>query len=434
MAITLQGWMRYLGGSFFNPERGEQRAGPDRPSTDSGVAMTDSMAMSIGSIFRCVRIIAEVGALMPLKAYERLPNGDARELPPDHWLPTIIRRPNPIMAGDQWLEAMYAQAAGWGNGYSQIVRNSQGIPIEIWPQKVDRMRVVRRTDLMVEYQYPDAMGKLQTLPFDSVFHMKAFTPDGIMGISPLGCARNASGLALQAERYAGSFFAAGGRPAGVLTSDRILTVAQRDQIRAEYGSMTDATTGKRMWLLEGSLKYTPITVNPDDMQMVLTRAFQVAEIARFFGVPLFLLMETEKSTSWGSGIEQQNLALKTYTLQPYTQDMANAWNHWVIPAKLQGKIFVEADMEALQTADFAALSNYYSQGTQNGIITRNEARRKLKLPRSEDPMADQLTAQVNLAPLEQLGSTSAPTRVALQNSYQLGQDILQRIRTQASQP
>lgn len=404
MAITWQGWMRYLGGGdLFNADRGVQFAGPQRAYSNAGITVTDDAAITVSAIFRCIRFLSEVGALLPIVPYERLPDGDRKELPASHWLSRLIRRPNEVMSGDQWSEAMYAQQAGWGNAYSQIVRNAAGQPVELWPYKVDRMKVERLPDLTVRYTYPDPQGTQRVLEKGRVAHMRGFTIDGVMGISPLSQARNAAGIALQAETYAGSFFAHGGRPAGVMTSEKLLNEPQRKQIREQYGSMADATTGERMWLLEGGLKYQALTVNPDDMQLILTRGFQVAEIARFFGVPLFLLFETEKSTSWGSGIEQQNNALKTYTLAPLAQDMQNLWNHQIIPLDQQDKLFVEVDLEALQTADLAALLTFYGGMADKGIMHRNEVRKKMKLAKSPDKNADKLTVQSAMTTLENVG-------------------------------
>jgi HK97 family phage portal protein len=389
--------------------------------------------MTIGTVFRSIRLISEIAAMCELKAYQRLANGDAKLLPAKHWLPELLRKPNPEMAGDTWSEAMYAQCAGWGNAYSQIVRLASGRPAELWPYKVDRMTVYRKDNLEVEYRYPDQFGSPRVLERERVMHLRAFTVDGVMGISPLGVARNTMGLAESAQRYASGFYQSGGRPAGILTADRVLTPQQRTQLKEEYGSIADAASGKKLWLLEAALKYTPITVSPEDMQMLQTRAFQVAEIARFFGVPLFLLMETEKSTSWGSGLEQTNLAFLVYTLRAYLKDMESSWNNFIIPRSEQGEIFVAADTDVLQTADLAALSSFLSTMTQNGLMTRNEGRRRLKLPRDESATADQLTAQVNLVPLDKLGTTEAPQRQALQNAWQLGEDLLRKLPRSTSE-
>lgn len=405
MAITLRGWVRYLGGTLFNSDRGMQLRGPDRGSSDAGIAVTDDLAMQIGTVFRCVRIIAEVCALLPVKGYKRLPNGDREELPDSHWLQQLLDHPNEVMSGDQLREALYAQQAGWGNAFGQIVRDSTGIPRELWPYKVDRMAVERNPDLTIDYLYPNAQGTREKLRRGTVMHMRGFTLDGVMGLSPLGMARNAAGLALQAEKYAATFYAAGGVPVGVMKADRVLNPKQREQIRTEYSGMADGKGGQRFWLLEAGLTYDALTVNPEDMQMLLTRSFQVAELARFFGVPLFLLFETEKSTSWGSGIEQQNIALKTYTLAPYAQDMAAAYNNQVIPRELRSKLFVDVDLEALQTADFKSVATYYGGLTDKGIMVRNEARRRLKLPRIDVPQADMLTVQSQFVTIDKVGET-----------------------------
>lgn len=424
MAIKWQSWMRGWWNGLWNPEKGEQRADPGSGGSSSGVYVTDTIALQISAVFRCIRIIAETCSSLPLCAYRRVNTYDREPLPYDHWLTRLIREPNETMAGDEWAESMYAQMAGWGNAYSQIVPNSEGRTIELWPYKVDRMEVQRQEDLTLQYKYPDVYGVPKVLSNRRVLHLRAFSVDGVMGLSPLGLARESLGLAHAAERYAGSFFASGGRPSGVMTSDKLLTDKQREQIRKEYGGMADGGDGKRFWLLEAALKYQAITVSPEDMQMLQTRAFEVSEIARFFGVPLFLLMETEKSTSWGSGIEQQNLAFLTYTLRPYLQRMENTFNRVIIPERERGQIFVEADVTPLQTADFTSLSNFLSTGVQNGYILRNEARRRLKHP-GLGTIGDVPMAQVNLAPLDQLGNLTEETvekMRRLQQMNELGQD------------
>lgn len=410
MAIVWSSWMRNWWSGLWNPERGEQRSGPDNYANRTGVAVTDQVALQVAAVFRCIRIIAETSASLPLVPYRQVNQFDREPLPPEHWLSQLITEPNETMSGDEWCESMYGQMAGWGNGYSQIVTNAAGRAVELWPYKVDRMKVERREDLTLQYSYPNIYGSPQPLPTKNILHLRGFSIDGVMGLSPLGLARESLGLAVASQQYAGSFFASGGRPSGVMTVDKILTPQQREQIRKEYGGMADGGDGRRFWLMEAGLKYQAISVSPEDMQMLQTRAFEVSEIARFFGVPLFLLMETEKSTSWGSGLEQANLAFLIYTLRPYLQRMQNTFNRRIIPAAERGKICVEVDVSPLLMADFATLATYLSTAVQNGYMTRNEARRWLKLPADPTPEASKLTAQVNMAPIDTLGKLS-PSQV-----------------------
>lgn len=366
--------------------------------------------MTVGAVFRSIRIISEVAACLPMRTYSRDSAGDLTPLKDSHWLNSLVEEPNEVMGGVDWREAMFAQMAGWGNCYSQIVTNdadpNQRHAVELWPYKVDRMQASRQDDLTLAYKYPDVNGAYQVLPTPRVWHCKAFTLDGYMGASPLRMARETMGLAVGAADFAAGYFAAGGRPAAVMTSDKILTQAQRDQIRLQYSSMADNEENRRFWVLEAGLKYQAVTANPEDLQMLETRAFQIEDIARFFGVPLFLLMASEKSTSWGTGMEQQNLSFLTYTLMPYLSKMTQTYNRRIIPPAERGKVCVEIDPTPLQVMDSAALQAFLNAGAQNGMFTRNEARRKyLKLPRSNEKNADVLTVQTALTPLSKLGET-----------------------------
>lgn len=393
--------MRYIFGGLWNPEKGIQRSGPSSYANEAGQVVNDDRAMQIAAVFRCIRIISETCASIPMCAYEKQTNGDMVELPNDHWLQRLVETPNSTMTGDEWRESMYAQMAGWGNGYTQVVPNSLGQPVELWPYKVDRMQVKRNEDLTLAYRYPNIYGVPLDLPASRVLHFRSFSLDGVMGLSPLGLARESLGLTVGAERYAASFFGQGGRPSGVMTSDKLLTDKQREQLRKEFGGIAEGGTDKRFWLLEANLKYAPITVSPEDMQMLQTRSFQIADIARFFGVPLFLLMEQEKSTSWGTGIEQQNIGFLTYTLRAYLNRMVKVMNRWIVPEPERGKILVDVDESYLLALDSAAQKELFSSFAQNGIMTRNEIRRRRKLPRMDG--ADALTAQSNLVPLAMLG-------------------------------
>jgi HK97 family phage portal protein len=401
--------MRYVFGGLWNPEYGPQLAGPGSFANEAGQSVTDSRAMQVAAVFRCIRIIAETAGTLPMVGYRRLPNGDREPLPSSHWLPQLIDYPNETQTGDEFREAVVAQMAGWGNAYALVSRQSAGRVVELWPGRVEAMEVERRPDRTLLYRYPDASGTRQALPPGRVLHFRAFSMDGVMGLSPLAMARESLGLTVGAERFASSFFAQGGRPAGVMTADKVLTDKQREQIRKEYSAMADASnpTGKRFWLLEGSLKYQAISVNPADMQMLETRAFQIADIARFFGVPLFLLMETEKSTSWGSGIEQQNIGFLTYTLRPYLSRLVATFNRYVIPERERESLFVDIDEAALLSLDSTAQKDLLASHANNGIMTRNEIRRRLKLPAYPDPNADVLTVQTALTPLGKLGTLPA---------------------------
>lgn len=414
MAINWERWMRWGWPALWNPQMGQQTTGPLSLGNEAKQSISEDRAMQVGAVFRSIRIIAETAAALPMIGFQRTRSGDLVPLKDSDPINGLIAEPNPTMSGDEWRETMYAQMAGWGNAYSQtVIAPSDGQVKELWPYTVNNMQVYRAADRTLAYKYPDPYGIPKDLDPKTVAHFRSFSLDGVTGLSPLSMARESLGITVGADRYAASFYAQGGRPAHVLTSEKMLNPEQRAQLRKEYGDIGGATndhhgaelqTGKRMWILEASLKYQAVTVSPEDMQMLQTRSFQVSDIARFFGVPLFLLMENSKDTSWGSGLEQMNLGFLSYTLRPYLQRMIQVYTRQVIPEDRRGKVCIEIDTAPLLALDSAALNALYSGQVNNGIRTRNEVRRLLKLPPSVEKNADALTVQVALTTIDKLGS------------------------------
>jgi HK97 family phage portal protein len=193
---------------------------------------------------------------------------------------------------------------------------------------------------------------------------------------------------------------------------QFLNKEQRDQARKIYSDITaGAENATNSWVLEGGAKYEAIDIPPDDLQMLESRQFQLAEIARFFRVPSHLINDSEKSTTWGSGLEQLNLAFLQYTLNPYLRQWESVISDSLLTAPDKRRVIVEHNVEGLLRADSAGRAQFYSTMAQNGLMTRNEIRRKENLPPKTG--GDELTVQVNLAPVGSLpsatgGASNAP--------------------------
>ena len=191
-----------------------------------------------------------------------------------------------------------------------------------------------------------------------------------------------------------------------MTLDRFLEPKQRELVRDLYSNLSaTAENAGQLWVLEGGMKYESISIPPDDMQMLQSRQFQLGEIARIFRVPSHLINDTEKSTSWGSGIEQLNLGFLQYTLRPYLTRWESVLRDSLLSSTDREVVVIEHNVEGLLRADSAARANFYAQMAQNGLMSRNEIRRKENLPAVVG--GDALTAQVNLAPLDKLGESNA---------------------------
>lgn len=394
------------GRGLTNPDQGYQATGPIVSSNPAGVPFGDSRAMEIPAVWQGVNLLSGVIASLPLEVRQRDAEGNSTEAT-DYFLEDLLRfEPNPLMTAFDFRRALVVQRILYGNAYCQIIRNPKGVPLMLWPLAPDRVSMERLPDNSLVYRYSSDKG-IAILAQESVLHVKGSSLDGIAGMSLLDYGRASLGLTVAAENMAGNFYRKGGRPSGVLMLDKLLTPEQRAAIRENFADLADGGEAGGLYVLESSMKYQAISVSPEDSQLLETRSFQIEEIARLLGIPPVLLMSSTNSTSWGSGIEQQILAFFTFSVEPTLKAFEAAFNRWLVPSKDRRQYYVEHNPEGLLRMDSAAKASFLSSMTQNGLMSRNEGRDKLNLNRSTDQGADELTAQVNLAPLAKLGSAIA---------------------------
>jgi len=393
-------WRALGWGGISNKETGEQRSEPGTRSSESGIVVSDERAMQVSAVWSCARLITETVGSLPLGVFERTEDG--REAIENHYLYELFRvSPNSMMTPQEFREAMTLQLVLWGNAYAKIDWAGKR-PLSLTPMRPDCMTVVRG-DGGLTYHYKTDKG-VHVFNKANILHLKGFSVDGIVGLSTLGYASHVLGLTVSSDKYAAKSFSSGGRPVGVLTTDKLLTTDQRTQLRDIYGNI-NADDSDGTWVLEAGLQYQAITIPPGDMQMLQSRQFQLAEIARIFRVPSYLINDTEKSTSWGTGIEQQNIGFLTYTLRPYLSRWESAISDSLLDRAGRRKYIVSHNVEGLLRADSAARSALYASAAQNAWMTRNEIRQKENLPPKEG--GDELTVQVNMTPLQDLPKVQA---------------------------
>jgi HK97 family phage portal protein len=405
MAITA-GWLRnFFAWGVGNREKGQQRSDSGSRYNESNVALTDQRALEAPVVFSCIRLLSELIGTVSLGTYKRTKTG--REPAEDHAVAQLLREPNPFMTGQQLIETLAAQVCGWGNGYDLVDRTDDGRPVQLWPLLPSEMTVHREEYERLTYKYNTSRGTRE-LKQSQVLHVKGFGTDGIMGLSPLGYARQALGIQIAAEQYAAAFYSSGGRPSGVLQVDKPLTPTQRKELKENYGPIIGGSGGENgLWILDAFAKYTAISISPEDAQMLATRQFSVEEIARIFRVPLSLLMHGGKDSNWGTGLEQQNLAFLTYTLRPYLVRIETAINRWLFNESERKKFYVEFNVESLLRGDSAARAEFYNKALFSGWMNRDEVRERENLPPIDDG-GKLFTVQAGMLPLDKLGAEPPP--------------------------
>jgi len=393
-------WREYYGGNSY---------------TDMCVTVDSSLQLS--TVWACVRLISETIATLPLGLYQRTADG-ARKAVGDHPLYELLHnQPNADMVAVTFWEAVFSSLLLWGNTYIEIRRVGSRI-VALDFLLPERMKVKRRTDGTVEYRYlTKSGGSDRLIADDSIMHVPAFTVDGLFGLSPIAYAKNVFGNAMAADKAAGETYAKGMRSSGFLNVKGNLTPQQREDLKKSLEKFRGHEGAGRVFVTEGDSTFNSLSMNPEDAQLLTTRAFGVEEICRWYRVPPFMVGHSEKSTSWGTGIEQQTIGFIAFVLRSWCVRVEQSVRKSLLTAAERQIYFAEFALEGLLRADSAGRSAFMSTMVQNGIYTRDDCRQLENLPR-RGGNADVLTVQSNLLPIDQLGTTTggAPDALAARSA------------------
>ena len=376
--------------------------------TLSGKTVTERSAMQMTAVYACVRILSEAIAGLPLHLYRYKTDG-GKEKAIDHPLYLILHdEPNPEMSSFVFRETLMTHLLLWGNAYAQIIRNGRGEVIALYPLMPNKMTVDRAENGQLYYQYQrssdEAGGKNETvvlLPSD-VLHIPGLGFDGLVGYSPIAMAKNAIGLAIATEEYGSKFFANGAAPSGVLEHPGTIKDPQRvrESWMSQFGG--SANSGK-IAVLEEGLKYTPISISPEQAQFLETRKFQINEIARIFRVPPHMLADLEKSSF--SNIEQQSLEFVKYTLDPWVIRWEQSIQRTLLTPAEKKDYFVKFNVEGLLRGDYQSRMSGYATARQNGWMSANDIRELENLDRiPAEEGGDLYLINGNMLPLKDAGA------------------------------
>lgn len=273
----------------------------------------------------------------------------------------------------------------WGNAYAQIIRNGKGEVVALYPLMPNRMSVDRDEHGQLYYTYtrasdeaPTMNGMTVLLPPSDVLHIPGLGFDGLVGYSPIAMAKNAIGLAIATEEYGAKFFANGAAPSGVLEHPG--TIKDPSRVREAWMSQFggSANSGK-VAVLEEGMKYTPISISPEQAQFLETRKFQINEIARIFRIPPHMVGDLEKSSF--SNIEQQSLEFVKYTLEPWLVRWEQSMMRSLLTTSEKQDYFIKFNVDGLLRGDYASRMSGYATARQNGWMSANDIRELENLDR-----------------------------------------------------
>ena len=378
-------------------------------NSTSGKAVTERSAMQMTAVYSCVRILAEAVAGLPLHLYKYTKDG-GKEKAIDHPLYLLLHdEPNPEMSSFVFRETLMTHLLLWGNAYAQIIRNGKNEVIALYPLMPNKMSVDRDENGKLYYTYyrgPDEAIKNKelavTLQPSDVLHIPGLGFDGLVGYSPIAMAKNAIGMAIACEEFGAKFFANGAAPSGVLEHPG--TIKDPGRVREAWQSQFGGSSNSgKVAVLEEGMKYTPISISPEQAQFLETRKFQINEIARIFRVPPHMVGDLEKSSF--SNIEQQSLEFVKYTLDPWIIRWEQSMMRVLLSFDEKNEFFIKFNLEGLLRGDYQSRMNGYAIGRQNGWMSANDIRELENLDRiPAEEGGDLYLINGNMLPMRDAGA------------------------------
>ena len=377
--------------------------------SSAGKNVNERSAMQMTAVYSCVRILAEAVAGLPLHLYRYKEDGGKERAIDNNLYHLLHDEPNKEMSSFIFRETLMTHLLLWGNAYAQIIRNGKGEVIALYPLMPNKMQVDRDENGELYYIYTRSSDEAKTMEGVTVYltprdvlHIPGLGFDGLVGYSPIAMAKNAIGLAIATEEYGAKFFANGAAPSGVLEHPG--TIKDPSRLRENWNSTFggSANSGK-VAVLEEGMKYTPISISPEQAQFLETRKFQIDEIARIFRVPPHMVGDLEKSSF--SNIEQQSLEFVKYTLDPWVIRWEQSLSRALLNEDEKRKYFFKFNLEGLLRGDYESRMSGYAVARQNGWMSANDIRELENMDKipAEDG-GDLYLINGNMLPLNKAGA------------------------------
>lgn len=382
--------------------RGEDMASSYSPT---GVTVNRDTLLGVSAVWACVSLISDSIATLPAAVYG--PGAPAKRLgsQPD-WLDV----PNPEQTIVDFKFGTVASLLLDGYAPIYTVRDRKGDVVEAYGLDPRWVQVRREFQpdgtLKIVYYVQVARGQQSPVgPFRVVagpdmFHINAMqiASNIPVGIGPLDVARMMFGSAIAGQEMGGRWFSQGFNAAGVIEHPDDLTIDQAKQLKTDF---KQANTGgpSRMHLppvLTAGATWKQIQISPEQAQFLEQRLFAVDEIARWFRVPPHMIGNLEKTTSWGSGIEEQVLGFVKFTCRPWIERVESSWSRNMLTFQPDGSR-VRFDLSELERGNMANQADYFTKMHMSGFVNANEVREKLGLEPYDD--GDKYYFQTNTAPI-----------------------------------
>lgn len=345
----------------------------------SGVNVSESTALGISSVWRATQLISGTIASLPLKTFRDAPSGQRERVP------SFLDNPSGPggMTPFEWKQTIILHLLLHGRAVLAFLRNQGGVVIglqPIHPSAVPADPPKFNADgmpLPKTYRVSLDNGGTRTLTEGvDATEILGMSLDGWHGLSVISVARNSLGTHIAGDRAAARMFGNGMLISGLVTPEEDVTEEEARAIKQGLDNkMSGWEHAGELAFVNRKLKFSPWTMSAQDAQFLGSRQFQIEEIARWFGIPPFELMQTEKQTSWGTGIEAQQRGLARGNLLGWTMRLEQRLSRLLSQSR-----FAEFDFSALERPTPEQEIRLLIEQVNAGLLTVNEARKIRNMP------------------------------------------------------
>lgn len=365
--------------------------------SSSGIRVSREKALTYSAVWRAVTLISSTVAKLPLYVYRRA--GKAKEPATAHPAYRLVRfNPNAEMNAFAFWQTLMGHVLLDGNAYAYIFRSGDAAPVELIPLAPDSTYPVRENGALM-YVVKTGTEWRRLLP-ENVLHIKGLGYDGLCGYSVIAKARDSFGLGIGARRYQEVYLKNNARPSAIIQVPKLMKPESQRELLRQWNELHQGLdNAHRTAILTEGATLNPFSINARDSQLIETRAFEIREIANWFGLPPHKLGDSSR-TAYNS-LEQENQSFLDDTLDPWLVAIEQECRDKLLAEreKDSDSHLFEFLRQALVRADIGARFSAYHIAINDGIYSRDEVRSMENANAIPDGLGADFYSQLNMAPL-----------------------------------
>ncbi|HET8799632.1 MAG TPA: phage portal protein [Marinobacter sp.] len=349
-------------------------------SSASGAMVNKDTALALTALRGCVTLLAESVAQLPCELYRRTAGG-GRDRAVDHPLYDVIHsQPNRKDTKFEYYEQAQGALGLDGNHIALIDRDGAGYVRELIPISNKKVRVLKGNDGMPYYHLID---QNEILPSRMVHHIKGFSLDGFVGVSPIETNADAIGLAIATEEHASAVFSRGTTMSGVIERPReaapITDQGKLDRLLTKFAERHSGIRNMfSVAMLQEGMTYKQLAMDNEKAQLLESRKHSSVTICQMYKVPPHMIQMMDRATF--NNIEHMGLQFVIYTLLPWIKRHESAMMRDLLLPSERQDLYIEFNVSGLLRGDQKSRYEAYAIGRNWGWLSANDVRRLENMP------------------------------------------------------